>query len=86
MSDTDETYARKKLERELMEMMQRCTEEIKGLRRTVDQLRPRAEAYENLAALIDMFPKKSVSMGEDLAWKLDRRIAELKEKIDAHEG
>jgi hypothetical protein len=68
------------LENEYISMMTTCAHEIKSLRRTVADLQPRAEAYDRLSAVIDMFPRRSVGMGEDLAWRLDKRVEELRTK------
>lgn len=70
---------------EAIQMMRFCKEEILDLRKQVEFLTPRAEAYEQLKAVIGMFPKPSTSMKEDVVWRLDKRIAELqtKEKVDS---
>jgi signal transduction histidine kinase len=86
---SDPEHERAKLERELMEVAHRCSTEIRGLRATIDRLAPKAEAYDSLTALIRMFPRPLTSEGEDLAWRLDRRVAELKkamEPTDAQQG
>lgn len=64
-------------------MMRRASSEIKDLRARISTLAPKAEAYDNMAALIDLLPKRSQSMGEDVAWKLDKRIEELKTAMAA---
>lgn len=66
--------------KEASEMMLRCKNEILSLRTTINALRPKAEAYDNLAILLNLFPKQSMSFGEDLVWILDRRMRELKEE------
>lgn len=63
--------------REAIDMMLRCKNEILSLRATIDRLKPKADAYDNLATLLRLLPQPSVSMGEDLAWVIDRRIKEL---------
>jgi hypothetical protein len=68
--------------KEAIEMMQRCKEEITSLRRRIDHLQPKADAYDNLALVLHLLPQPSVGMGEDLAWTLERRIQELKPKPD----
>lgn len=64
---------------EMIEMMRRASDEIKSLRRQIAVLGPKAEAYDAMCAVIDLLPKRSISMGEDLAWRLDKRIGELEE-------
>ena len=63
--------------REAIEMMNRCKQEIIGLRATIDRLKPKAEAYDNLAIVLSLLPRQSVGMGEDVVWTLDKRIREL---------
>jgi hypothetical protein len=65
---------------EAIEMMNRCKAEIIGLRAVIDRLKPKADAYDNLAAIVRLLPQPSVGMGEDLVWTLDRRIRELQPK------
>lgn len=83
----DVQYERDKFKRELVEVMARCSSEIKGLRQTIDRLAPKADAYDNLVVVLGLLPRPSTGMGEDLAWKLDRRVEELKkEEQVAHQG
>lgn len=63
--------------REAIEMMVRCKNEIVGLRSTIERLTPKADAYDNLATVLRLLPQPSQGMGEDLVWALDRRIREL---------
>lgn len=62
---------------EAVEMMKRASAEIKALRGEIARLAPMAEAYEQLRTVLGLLPKPSRGMGEDVAWMLDRRIAEL---------
>lgn len=64
-------------ETEFLEMMRRCSSEIKMLRGTIDHLQPKADAYDNMAALIALLPRTSRVVGEDVAWMLDKRIREI---------
>jgi hypothetical protein len=63
---------------EAIEMMNRCKQEIIGMRATIDRLKPKADAYDNLVTVLRLLPQPSVGMGEDLVWTLDKRIRELK--------
>lgn len=63
--------------REAIDMMLRCKNEILGMRATIDRLKPKADAYDNLAAVLRLLPQPSIGMGEDVVWTLDRRIREL---------
>ena len=62
---------------EAIEMMNRCKQEIIGLRITIDRLKPKADAYDNLASVLRLLPQPSIGMGEDMVWLLDKRIREL---------
>ena len=68
---------------EAIEMMNRCKAEIVGLRAVIERLKPKADAYDNLAAIVRMLPQPSVGMSEDLVWTLDKRIRELQPKPEA---
>lgn len=62
---------------EAIEMMNRCKHEIVGLRAEIDRLRPKADAYDNLASVLRLLPQPSMGMSEDMIWILDKRIREL---------
>lgn len=62
---------------EVIEMMKRASADIKALRAQIADLRPRADAYDRLAQVLDLLPTRNVGMAEDVAWLLDRRVAEL---------
>lgn len=71
-------------EQQQLEMMRRCSEEIKMLRRQIEQLAPKARAYDDMSAVIAMaYRPPSVGMAEDLAWRLDQDIAEIEKRHDA---
>lgn len=63
--------------REAIEMMSRCKNEIITLRTVIDRLKPKADAYDNLAIVLSLLPKRGEGMAEDLVWILDKRIREL---------
>lgn len=62
---------------EAIEMMNRCKEEIRGLRMTIDLIKPKADAYDNLATVLRLLPQPSYGMGEDFIYTLENRIREL---------
>jgi len=68
------------MEKEFIGMARACSSEIKALRAQIDRLKPKAEAYDNMAAILNLLPRPNFPMSEDLAWKLDRRIEELSQK------
>lgn len=67
---------------EAVEMMHRCKHEILMLRKEIDRLRPKADAYDNLAIVLNLLPRPSVAMGEDLVWTLDKRIRECSPRAE----
>jgi flagellar biosynthesis regulator FlbT len=67
--------------REAVEMMNRCKDEIMTLRAVIDRLKPKAEAYDNLVIVLSLLPRQSQGMGEDLVWTLNKRIKELDEML-----
>jgi hypothetical protein len=67
-------------DKEAIEMMQRCIHDIRDLRRQIEVLAPKAEAYDALRDVIRFLPKPSVGYGEDITWTLQKRIQELQPK------
>lgn len=64
-------------DKEAIEMMRRCKEEISSLRREVERLRPKAEAYDSVAQVLALLPRSSRGEGIDMVWMLDKRIREI---------
>ncbi len=62
---------------EALEMMRHCKSEIVSLRADIERLRPKAEAYDNIAAILGLLPRPSRGAGLDLVWQLEKRIREL---------
>lgn len=65
---------------EAIQMMQRCIHEVVALRTELDIIRPKAEAYDNIATVLRLLPQRGVTMGEDIVWALRKRIEELEPK------
>ena len=65
--------------REALQMMVRCKDKIQNLRSQIDRLKPKADAYDNLAIILSLLPRQSMGASEDLVWVLDKRMRELKE-------
>jgi hypothetical protein len=69
--------------KEAIDMMVRCKDEIRTLRARIDHLKPKADAYDNIAIVLRLLPQQSIGqagichMGEDVIWTLDKRIREL---------
>jgi hypothetical protein len=68
---------------EAIQMMNRCKDEILSLRARIDRLQPKADAYDNIAAVLRLLPQPSIGMGEDVVWTLNKRIRELEPKPEA---
>lgn len=65
---------------EFIEMARRASSEIKDLRQHIAHLQPKAEAYDYLTTVLRLVPdQRPLTMSEDLARALDKRIAELKD-------
>lgn len=73
-------------DQEAMEMMARCVSEIRELRRRIDQLQPKADAYDNIAAILHLLPRQGVGMAEDLVWRLEKRMLELQKEREDREA
>ncbi|WP_445493171.1 hypothetical protein [Rhodopseudomonas sp. RCAM05734] len=70
-------------DKEAVDMMRRCKEEIVSLRATIDLLNPKADAYDKLAIVLGLLPRASMGMGENIVWTIDKRIRELTPKTAA---
>jgi hypothetical protein len=68
-------------DKEAMDMMHRCVDELTTNRKTIEYLSVRAEAYEVIRDVVRMAsPKSSQGYSEDLVWRLKKKIEELKPK------
>lgn len=65
---------------EAIEMMSRCREEILTLRRQIETLAPKADAYNQLCKVLNLLPRPSQGAAPDVAWMLEKRIRELNQK------
>jgi len=73
--------------REQLEMMRRCQGEIRELRATIERLKPKADAYDNMSTMLNAIVRQpGQGMGEDLNWTLERRIREIEAQISADEA
>lgn len=70
---------RQMTDREAVQMMRRAADEIRTLRRINAELGPRADAYDSIKSVLNLMPRPSQGYGEDVAWLLEKRIAELEE-------
>lgn len=67
-------------DKEVVQMMQRCIEEMQMQRNVINRISPQAEAYEVIRDIVRMLPKTSQGYGEDLVWQLKKKIEELRPK------
>jgi phage shock protein A len=67
---------------QMIKMMRRASGEIKELRKIIDAIGPRAEAYEMIKKILSMVPGPGSSAGEDVAWTLDQEANKLEEKLN----
>lgn len=73
-------------DKQVIDMAQRCIEEIEQLRRVNAALAPKAEAYDLLKSVVDLIPcRNNRGEGEDIVWRLKRQIADIKAQ-DADSG
>ena len=74
---------------EAIEMMTRCSTEIRNLRARIEAILPKAQAWDQLCKVLNLLPERSMGSEPDLAWMLERRIKELstsETKPDLQEG
>ena len=65
-------------DKKAIQMMERCAEEIRTLRRINAELAPKADAYDALRQVLNLLPQPSQGYGEDLVWRLEKDIADIK--------
>ena len=65
------------MEKDYIEMMKRCRDEILQLRGIIEKLAPKAHAYDSISSILNLLPVQSVGMSEDMVWRLNREIAKL---------
>lgn len=63
---------------DIVDMIERCIAEVEGLRRENDRLRPKAEAYDAIAAILGLLPHPPQGYGEDIVWRLRKQADELR--------
>ncbi|MGK2908789.1 MAG: hypothetical protein ACSLE1_03170 [Sphingobium sp.] len=64
-------------DKDVIDMTQRCIEEISMLRDEVARLAPKADAYDAITSILGLLPRPSQGYGEDIVWRLKKQIAEL---------
>lgn len=71
---------------EAIEMARRASDEIKSLRKRIDELAPKAEAYETLRTVLGLLPRPPQGWSEDVAYMLDKRVREAAAAMEAAKG
>lgn len=70
----------KMTDNDIIDMANRCIEEITALRAQVAALAPKADAYDTLRSVVRLAtPPDPRCMSEDIVWRLKRQIDSLKE-------
>lgn len=67
---------------EAISMMARAEDEIKRLRRRIEALEPRAEAFNVISQIMSYLPQGAVGMSEDVLFTFRMRSNELKKEIE----
>ena len=67
-------------DKDVIDLIQRCIEEIEVLRRDNERLRPKAEAYQAITAILGLLPQPNQGYGDDIVWRLRKQIEELQPK------
>ena len=73
-------------DRDAIQMMESCKQEIEDLRAQVAMLAAKAEAFDAVQQVLGFIPQRSRGEGEDLVWKLGREIISLVDKMEAEKN
>lgn len=65
--------------KDTIDMIHRCIEEIEMQRREIDRLRPKAEAYDAITVILGLLSKPPQGYGEDIVWRLRKQLDELRQ-------
>ena len=71
---------------ETIDIMERCSQEIKSMRRRIGELETKANAYDSICIILGLLPRPSVGYGEDLAWRLNSDVKKMREKMKEAQG
>ncbi len=67
---------------EARDLLLRASHDIAALRRTIQQLAPKAEAFDALSTVIGMLPRQGHGNVPDVAWQIDRFLAQTGPVLD----
>ena len=66
---------------ETLHLLHKCRDELRELRQANREMQPRAQAFEVIAQILDMMPRRTGGMAEDVVWHLDRAIMDMERQI-----
>lgn len=69
-------------DRDVLDMIDRVSEEITSLRAHIGRLAPKAEAYDAIVHLLSLLPQESRGMEEDVLWRLRKAGEEIRGVLD----
>lgn len=70
---------------EAIQMLNRCKHEITTLRTTIEYLKPKADAYDNITTILRLFfVQPSGYLSDDITHIIQKRIDELTPKSEAN--
>ena len=64
---------------EAIQMMELCKQEIETLQAEIRHLAPKADAYDNITIVLGLLPKSGIGARENVVWRREKRIRELKD-------
>lgn len=67
---------------DIIQMTERCIEEIEQLRKQIEILAPKADAYDKISIVLNLFPQRSLGNREDIVWRLKKQIKTLQEETN----
>jgi hypothetical protein len=67
---------------DMIKMMRRSASEIKDLRKILDAIGPRAEAYEVIKKILSLVPGPGMGAGEDYVYTLEQEAKKLEERLE----
>lgn len=66
-----------------IDMMRRTAADIRTLRRTIEVLAPKAEAYDAIITVLGFSARRAETMSEDLASRLEQKAEALEQEEKA---
>ena len=73
-------------DKEALEMMIRCKNEIEILRNQISVLKPKADAYDAITQVLGLLPRPSQGRGEDVVWIIERESRKISDKLTSEKS